>query len=201
MARSDEDVAAREVAAFELRQVDRDALPRFRLLHGGVVHLHRPHAHGATGRLDTQLVPCGDRASPERSGRDGADAAKREDAVDVQPRRTAGIAFGDRQARERRAQLVEAGAGLRRNCDHLGARHQLVRLLRCELECLVVDGVRLRQRDDAVLDAEQLQHGEVLARLRPRALLRVDHEQEQVDACRSGDHRAHEAFVSRHVDE
>ena len=41
----------------------------------------------------------------------------------------------------------------------------------------------------------------MLVRLRPRALVRVDHEQEEVDAGRAGDHRAHEALVPRHVDD
>src|SRR5205085_326149 len=31
--------------------------------------------------------------------------------------------------------------------------------------------------------------------------VRVDHEQEEVDARRAGDHRAHEALVTRHVDD
>ena len=37
----------------------------------------------------------------------------------------------------------------------------------------------------------------MLVRLRPRALARVDHEQEQVDPARAGDHRADEALVAR----
>ena len=79
----DEHVAAREVAPLELGQVDRDALARVGVLDRRVVHLHRAHAHRASRRLDAQLVAGGDRARPERPGRDGADAAQREDAVDV----------------------------------------------------------------------------------------------------------------------
>ena len=41
----------------------------------------------------------------------------------------------------------------------------------------------------------------MLERLRPCALLRVDDEQEQVDAGRAGDHRPHETLVPRDVDE
>ena len=41
----------------------------------------------------------------------------------------------------------------------------------------------------------------MLVRLRPRALARVDDEQEEVDAGRAGDHRAHEALVAGDVDE
>ena len=41
----------------------------------------------------------------------------------------------------------------------------------------------------------------MLARLRPRSLAGVDHEQEQVDPGRSGDHRAHEPLVPGDVDQ
>ena len=41
----------------------------------------------------------------------------------------------------------------------------------------------------------------MLVRLRPRALVRVDHEQEEVDAGRAGDHRANEALVPGDVDD
>ena len=40
----------------------------------------------------------------------------------------------------------------------------------------------------------------MLVRLRPRALARVDHEQEEVDPGRAGDHRADEPLVPGHVD-
>ena len=51
-----------------------------------------------------------------------------------------------------------------------------------------------------MLDSEQAQDREVLVRLRARALTRIDHEQEEVDPGRAGDHRAHEALVARNVD-
>ena len=52
-----------------------------------------------------------------------------------------------------------------------------------------------------MLDAEQPQDREVLVRLRPGALARVDDEQEDVDPGGAGDHRADEALVPGHVDE
>src|SRR6185503_12200609 len=85
--------------------------------------------------------------------------------------------------------------------DHLRPRHELARLLDRELERLRVDGVRLRHRDDSLLDAEEPEDREVLVRLRPGALARVDHEQEQVDPRRPRDHRADEPLVPGHVDE
>ena len=50
------------------------------------------------------------------------------------------------------------------------------------------------------LDPEQPQNREMLVRLRARALVGVDHEQEEIDAGCAGDHRAHEALVSGNVD-
>jgi hypothetical protein len=64
-----------------------------------------------------------------------------------------------------------------------------------------VGEVGLRGRRDARVDAERLQHGRVLARLRHHAVVGGDDEQEQVDAGRARDHRADEALVPGHVDE
>ncbi len=64
----------------------------------------------------------------------------------------------------------------------VAAGDELARLLLREVDRLGVDRVDLRQRDDTALDAEQAQDREVLVRLRARALPRVDHEQEEVDA-------------------
>ena len=49
--------------------------------------------------------------------------------------------------------------------------------------------------------AEQLEDGEVLARLWHGPLVRGDHDEGQIDARGAGEHRAHERFVSGHVDD
>src|SRR3954463_12499298 len=103
--------------------------------------------------------------------------------------------------RECGAQLVETRACARTDRDDGSARHELFRLCPGELERLLVDEIRLRQRDDAALDPEQPQDCEMLERLRPCTLGCVDHEQEQVDTAPAGDHRAHEALVARDVDD
>ncbi len=197
----DELVAAREVSPAQRRQVDCDALPGLRPLDLRIVHLHRPHARDEAARLDAQHVPGGDRAGPERSRRDRAGAGQREDAIDPEPRRRRGVALLHRHSRQRSAQLVEAGARLGRHRHDLRVRDELPCLLDRERDGLLVDRVDLRDRDHTAVDAEQPQHRQVLVRLRPRALARVDHEQEEIDARRAGDHRAHEALVPRDVDE
>ena len=50
------------------------------------------------------------------------------------------------------------------------------------------------------VDAERRQHRRVLARLRHHAVVGGDDHQEQVDARRARDHRAHEPLVPGHVD-
>ena len=57
--------------------------------------------------------------------------------------------------RERRAQVVEAGAGPRARRHHRHTRNELLGLDARELERLLVDRVGLRKGDDAVLDPEQ----------------------------------------------
>ena len=117
--------------------------------------------------------------------------------------RAAGVVSRDAPGdlRERRSQLVEPDAGARARRDHGSAGDELLRLDARELERLLLDGIGLRQRDDAVLDPEQPQDREVLVRLRPRALAGVDHEEEEVDAARTRDHRADEALVPGDVDD
>ena len=121
----------------------------------------------------------------------------------MEPRRPFGVVSRDarRGLGQRRPQLVEPGAGARARRDHGSARHELLRLGAGELERLLVDGVGLRDRDDAVLDPEQAEDREVLVRLRPSALAGVDHEEEEVDAARARDHGADEALVSGDVDD
>ena len=74
-------------------------------------------------------------------------------------------------------------------------------LQRGELDELVVDQVDLRQRDDAVAHAEQLEDAQVLLALRLPPLGGGDDEQAGVDAADAGQHVAQEPDVAGHVDE
>jgi len=53
----------------------------------------------------------------------------------------------------------------------------------------------------ALVDAEQAENGEMLVRLRARALPCIDDEQEKVDSGGARDHRPHEALVTGNVDD
>ena len=124
-----------------------------------------------------------------------------EHSVDVQPRRRIGARTLGRDRRERCAQLVETCPGARAHRHNGCAGHELLRLGARELERLLVHEIGLRECDDAAVDPEQPQDREVLVRLRARAFVRVDHEQEQVDARRTRDHGAHEALVAGDIDD
>src|SRR6266508_2564424 len=205
----DEPVAVAEAGqrvAVALPGIERngDALSGLRHSDRLVVHLHAANAHLEPGGLGAQLVPLAQRAGPKRSRRHGSDPAEAEDPVDVQPRRLfelVTLSYKLGHVRKSRAQLVEPGARLRADRDDGRTRDELARLLDGELERLLVHRVRLRDRDDAAVDPEQAQDREVLVRLRPRALVRVHDEQEEVDAGCAGDHVAHETLVSGDVDQ
>ena len=172
----DEHVAAGEVAPLETRQAHRHALPGLGPLDRGVVHLDGPDPDVAAGGLQPQLVAVADRPRPERPRRDGADPPQREDPVDVEPGREVGPALLDLVGHlaERDAEGVEALAGDAADGHDRGVGDELARLLDGELERLLVDGVGLGHGDDAAVDAEQAQDREVLVRLRPGALRRVE---------------------------
>ena len=69
------------------------------------------HPNFAPARLRPERVARGDRSGPERARDDRADAAQREDAIDVEARRPAGLACRNRVrgAGESRPQRVEPG--------------------------------------------------------------------------------------------
>ena len=202
-ARLDEDVAAHDLPPLDPRQRHRDALARLGSVDRAIVDLDAAHPRRDARGLESQLVALSDAARPQRAGRDGADAAQGEGPVDRQTRRQLRAARHDRRRGpgEGRAQVVQPGPREGADRDHLGARDELTGLLDGELDRLRVDAVGLGHRDDAALHAQQTQDREVLVRLGARPLGRVDHEQEEVDAGGTGDHRPDEALVPRHVDE
>ena len=144
---------------------------------GLVVNLDAADAHRQAGRRDHQLVALADRARPERSRHDGADPAEAERPVDEEARR-ARAAGGARRApatcasaptsssRPSPVRALVATTGAPGTSSAPSSRASSQRLL--------VDRVDLRDRDDTVLDPEQADDREVLVRLRPGALGRVD---------------------------
>ena len=153
---------------------------------------------------DRDLVARAQRARPQRAGHDRADPLQRERAVDVQARGAVhGVAARRRRSRGRgRARRAARRARRPRSADTgtTSAPGTSSRRLRRRRRAGSAD-VGLRDRHHPVLHAELPQHRQVLARLRHHAVVGRDAQQEQVDAGRAGDHRAHEALVARHVDD
>ena len=131
-----------------------------------------------------------------------------EDAVDWQAGDTVGAsrARDIRRRDQRRAQLVEALAGPRRDGHdrrglEKGPGEKLTDLELGDAETVSVDEIRLRERDNPRPDVEQTTDIEVLPRLRHHRFVGRDDEQHQVDAAHPRQHVLDEALVARDVDE
>ena len=183
-------------------EVHGDALAGRRPVHGGVVDLRAPHPGALSGRQQRDAVAGPERSRPQGPGDHGARAADRERPIDVEQRRPvvrplAGQLRGD--VGDRGADLLDAGARADRAVDD---RHPVVdQCAHLFTRPGRVGEVGLRHGHDPRADPERAQHRRVLDGLRHHAVVGGDDEQEQVHAGRAGDHRAHEALVTRNVDE
>jgi hypothetical protein len=153
------------------------------------------HAHCTAARRDDE--PIADRDPPRGGGAgdDGADAGQREAAVHREAK-VAALArrsrFGARLGEVLRKRL-HALAGDAGHRQHVGAGERGGREQRAHLGCglrkaLAGYQIGLGQRDDAAREAEQVEDGQVLARLRHRPVVGGNHEQHMVDAGRAGEH-------------
>ena len=125
-------VPARDLVARHPGQVQRDALARLRPLARLVVDLDGADAGGRARGQDQHLVAARGGARPQRAGDDGAGAADRERAVDVQAQRAAGALVAARRPLAARSSAARSASmpspDGRRHRHHLGARQQLRRL-------------------------------------------------------------------------
>ena len=205
-------VAARDriLADAVAGEIERAALAGRAALGRAVLRVDRAHARRKPGRADRHAVADRDRAGQHGAGHDRAGAGKRERAIDreaeaaVAPRALPMLARGREQAL---AQRVDALAGDGRDRQDLGAGEAGAGAARARSRprprraASGVDEIGLGQRDDAALDAEQVDDREMLARLRHDAVVGGDHQQHEIDAGRAGQHVVHELLVPRHVDE
>ena len=215
-------VAAGEVVGADVAEVEGDAAAGGGLLAGGAADVQGPGAQLASGpvtdRDERESGVAGEveAAAQQRAGGDSAVALDGEDAVDRDDRAVAGRARGhgagdaaDRARQGGQALAGVGGAGHDRRVGEAGGqlRQGGAYVGLGELDGLVAlagvgaEAVELAQGDDAVAQAEQLAHVQVLARLRHHALLGRDDEQHEVDAAGAGDHGADEGLVTGDVDD
>ena len=170
--------------------------------------LQTTYPDDATPGHDLHLVADAHRPVDERAGHDRAEAAHCEHAVDrkarparVRPRR----GFFEQRV-EGVDKIREALAARCRDLDdrcalQRGALKLRDDLGRDQLEPLLVDQVDLGQRDQAAPHVEQVKDLEVLPRLRHHTFIGRHHEHHGVEAVGPGQHVAHEARVTGHIDD
>ena len=148
------------------------------------------------------------RALDECARHHRAEAVDRKHAVDGQAEGCAQALFLHLRHKrfERLAQLTDALTRVGGNrVDRLslqeGAPDLLLDVLFHHLDPLAIHHVGLRDDDNALPNAQQLQDAEVLHRLRHKALVRRDNKHRKVDTARAGEHILDKLFMSRHVDD
>src|SRR6266851_5725423 len=207
-----EPIVGKHIAAFELEpfaagQVERDALAEACALDRLAMHLYRTNAHLLAGRQHAQLLPGPHHRAHGCAGYDRAMALDHKRAVDWQPKEPgwAPRLEAVELAGNLRAQLIEAHPAQRRDRDYRralepgGVGEQLDFFAHFR-EAFLVGQVRLRDQEDAALDAKQMQDVEMLLALRHHAVVGCDREQYEVHPMRAGKHVADEPLMARDVD-
>ena len=204
----DDGVAPRHLGPLHPDQVERDAVAGSDALGALVEALDGPDAGRSGVRTDDDLVAHRQRAPGERARHDRPAALRREHTVDPQAgaAAVAGRGRGGDQLVQGSPEVVQAGARDAADRHHRRglqerARDVVGHVQRGQLEPLGVDDVGLRQGDDAVADAQQLQDAQVLLALGLPTLGGGDDEQAGVDRAHPGQHVAKETNVTGHVDE
>src|SRR5579875_235216 len=110
-------------------------------------------------------------------------------------------ALGQRLAQLIQASAGDGGDGNKRRLRERGARQRLFDIGLYQLQPVRLYQVDLRDRHDAGAHIEQVEDGEVLARLRHHAFVGSDDEQGEIDAAHTGEHILDEALVAGHIDD
>src|SRR3984885_2091270 len=167
------------------------------------MHLDRAYAYLVAGRQYAELVADADLSAHRSAGDDDAVALDDEGAIEWQAEDAGGAAgleaieladyFG--------AQLLEAGAGGRRDLDdgcagEGGAVGQQFDFVAHVAEAGGVGEVGLGDHEDAATRAEQMEDVEMLLGLRHHAVVGRDGEEHEVDAVGAGEHVADEGVVA-----
>jgi hypothetical protein len=133
--------------------------------------------------IERHAVVCQNRARQHGAGHHRAGTGQRERAVDGKPETFRGRAHADRAERieQQIAQEIHAVAGDGGDRKNVGAAKsravQQLRDLGFDFRALrFIDQIGLGERDNAAGDAEQIDDGQMLARLRHDAVIGRDHQ-------------------------
>ena len=111
-----------------------------------------------------------------------------------------------RRAQQLLLQRIEPRAGRRahrhdRRAFQKRSAHELLDFQPHQPQHVGVDQIGFRERDESARNSQQPANVEMLARLRLDRFVGRDHQQHHIDSARARQHVAHEALVSRHIDE
>ncbi len=189
-------------------EVQRQALARPARLGRAVLGVDAAHAGTQARRRDGHRIADRYPAGKGGAGHHQADALQGEAAVDgvaeAARRGTRGkvIGFGQQMRVEGLDALALRGRHLEQRCAfQRGAGQQRGDFRPRRRAPLGRDGIDLGQRHGTALQIEQVDDGEVLARLRHRSVVGRHHQQHEIDAGRAGQHVVHQPLVAGHVDE
>jgi hypothetical protein len=202
------DVAAHDLVRVDLGQVERAGVPGARALGALLVGLDAAHLALLAARQHLDHVADLHRAADRNAGDDRAEAVRAEHALDrhaEHARVRARLGLG-RQAEQLALEVLQALSGDRgqrhdRCALEEGARQRGAHVLQRQLDQRRLDHVDLGQRHQPALHAQDAHDGQVLARLRHDPVVGRDHQHDQVDAGRAGDHVLDEALVPGDVDD
>ncbi len=180
-----------------------------RLADGAVLRMQAAHPHPPITRHQVQLIAHRHLAAVHRAGGHRAHTVERERAVDGQAEMLAGTGAHRLQGGRGQQPRLQFGHALpavgthrqhRRGGQRCG-RQQHGHLGGHGLQARGIDPVAFGQRHQALLQAQQRQHRQVLAGLRHHTIVGGHQQQREIDAGGAGQHGVHQALMPRHIDE
>src|SRR4051812_27775128 len=173
---------------------------------GAAVGLNAANPDGAPSHI--YLLVGVQRPAGQCAGDDGATALRGKDPIDPQAWTAVVGGYGSRadELVESIAEIVETESGRRAHSDNSGVGQEgvdepVAHVHLLQRQPLVADQICLRESNDPVAEADELEDPQMFLALRLPAFAGVDHEHARVDAADAGEHVAKEANVARYVNE
>jgi len=209
-ARIGQPVASCQRRLFNAHQVQGAPLTRPTNTGVAILCVNAPHPYLDSGRHHGERVSDLHPASARSTGRHRSASRQRKDAIYTQTKQAVLRVLRPvcRCRVQVRAQGGDAGIpergggeGKERRLGQRRRRQQRLDLRLHRADARVIRPIDLRQGDGAVGNSEQFQYREVFASLRHHAVVGRDDQHRKVDSARAGDHRVHQALVTRYIHE